>query len=76
MRTLLTLGFGALIAFAVVLWVALMAFSFLVVSFLDFLSWMTHDGLPVTIVAALVALVIGAIALMRRKGTDNVPIEL
>lgn len=75
MRTLLTLGFGALIALAIVLWVALMAFSFLVISFLDFLSWMTHDGLPVTVVAALVALAIGAVVLTRRKGTDNVSIE-
>lgn len=75
MRTLLTLGFGALIAFAILLWVAMMMVSFLVVSFLDFLSWMTHDGLPVTVVAALVALAIGAVAYLRRKGTDNVPFE-
>lgn len=75
MRTLLTLGFGALIALAIVLWITLMAFSFLVVSFLDFLSWMTHDGLPVTVVAALIAVVIGAVVLTRRKGTNNVPIE-
>ena len=75
MRTLLTLGFGALLAFAIMLWVALMAFSFLVVSFLDFLSWMTHDGLPVTVVAALIAAVFGVVVLTRRKGTDNVSIK-
>ena len=67
MRTLLNLGFGALIAFAILLWVVLMAFSFLVVSFLDFLSWLTRDGLPVTILAALIAIAFGVATYLRRR---------
>lgn len=68
MRTLLTLGFGALVAFAFVLWVTMLAFAFLVVSFFDFLTWLTGDGLPVTIVGAIVAIAFGVAAIARRRG--------
>lgn len=67
MRTILSFGFGALIALGIIIWIALLAFAWVVTSILGFLTWLASDGLPVTIGAAIVAAAVVAFAWWNRR---------
>ncbi|GAA3020498.1 MULTISPECIES: hypothetical protein [Microbacterium] len=57
MRTLFTLGFFGLVAVAFALYVLALISAFVFVSLGQFVVWLTTDGLPVTIGAAVVVIV-------------------
>ena len=57
MRTLFTLGFVGFVVVAFVLYVVVLISAFVFVSLGQFLVWLTTDGLPVTIGAAVVVIV-------------------
>lgn len=67
MRTLFTLGFGAVVALAFALYVLALVSAFIVVTIGQFLVWLASDGLPVTVGAAVV--VISALIITRVRAT-------
>lgn len=74
MRTLLSLGFAALVAVGLVLWITGLAIAFVATSIGSFLVWATtpDQGLWVSIVsAAVAAVVVGVTWSRRRLGTDT-----
>lgn len=67
MRTLFTLGFGAVVALAFALYVLALVSAFIVVTIGQFLVWLTTDGLPITLGAAVV--VVSALIIARVRAT-------
>lgn len=65
MRTLFTLGFFGFVAVAFVLYVFALVSAFVFVSIAQFLVWLTTDGLPVTIGAAVMVVAVVVIARVR-----------
>ena len=63
MRTLFTLGFFGLVAVAFALYVLALISAFVFVSIGQFVVWLTGDGLPITIGAAVV---VGAAVIIAR----------
>lgn len=63
MRTLFTLGFFGFVAVAFVFYVLALVSAFVVVSLGQFLVWLTTDGLPITLGAAVV--VVSALIIAR-----------
>lgn len=63
MRTLFTLGFGAVVAVAFVFYVLALFSAFVFVTIGQFVLWLTGDGLPITLGAAV--LVISALIITR-----------
>ncbi|MFV4912349.1 hypothetical protein PFZ49_01985 [Microbacterium lacticum] len=64
MRTLFALGFFGLVAVAFALYVVVLISAFVFVSLASFVVWLTTDGLPVTVGAAVVV----TIALIVARG--------
>ncbi len=75
MRTLVSLGFAAVVAIGLALWIAGLAIAFVATSIGSFLSWATTpgEGLWATIVSAALAAVVVALTWSRRRrvGTDT-----
>lgn len=67
MRTLFTLGFGAVVALAFALYVLALVSAFIVVTIGQFLVWLTTDGLPITLGAAVV--VVSTLIIARVRAT-------
>lgn len=67
MRTLFTLGFFGLVAVAFALYVLALISAFVVVSLGQFVVWLTTDGLPITLGAAVV--VVSALIIARVRAT-------
>lgn len=65
MRTLFTLGFGAVVAVAFVLYILALVSAFVVVTIGQFVLWLTGDGLPITLGAAVVVGVALVVARVR-----------
>lgn len=63
MRTLFTLGFFGLVAVAFALYVLALISAFVFVSLGQFVVWLTTDGLPITLGAAVV--VVSALIIAR-----------
>lgn len=63
MRTLFALGFFGLVAVAFALYVLALISAFVFVSIGQFVLWLTGDGLPITIGAAVV---VGAAVIIAR----------
>ena len=71
MRFLATLTFAAIVLVAFVVYVVALVGAFLLSSFGQFLVWLSSDGLPVTIGAALVALAVGGYLAWERHRTPE-----
>lgn len=63
MRTLFALGFFGLVAVAFALYILALISAFVFVSIGQFVLWLTGDGLPITIGAAVV---VGAAVIIAR----------
>lgn len=73
MRTLFTLTFSAIVAVAFAVYVLALIVAFITTSIGAFLVWLSSDGLPVTIGAAVVAAAVAAWLFLQRRrevGTD------
>lgn len=67
MRTVLTLGFFGFVAVAFALYVLALISAFVFVSIGQFVVWLTTDGLPITLGAAVV--VVSALIIARVRAT-------
>lgn len=67
MRTLFALGFFGLVAVAFALYVLALVSAFIVVTIGQFVVWLTTDGLPITLGAAVV--VVSALIIARVRAT-------